>query len=287
MNGPTFGWWKMLSSASARSCCRGLARRDHTLHRVRIGEQPLLAGVVLLGEQLHRQDLVRHGPAGVAEAAVAGRTEGARPVPSREHVREPFDDRLVVRRDRLVVGVQLRRAVRVELDQADREELHELARVVLVGADIELRVRLPVPQHREIDAHHRVQRDLLDQLAEIAEGVARERVVVVREADRIPVGERDLRGDQDLRQRPCHALAQLVAAPHRVLEPDVPALKIELGVVETRRGRDRPCRLHVGELRGRRQLHLLVDPARVRGCRVAERDQTFRLGFGRAERGLV
>ena len=63
-----------------------------------------------------------------------------------------------------------------------------------------------------------MQRHVLDELAEIAERIAREHVVVVRDAVRI-VRELYLRDDHDLGQREGHSLTQLVRSTHGVCEP--------------------------------------------------------------------
>ena len=125
----------------------------------------------------------------------------------------------------------------IELDEADREELHELARVVLVGPDVARRVRLLIAEHREVHAHHRMQRHVLDQRAEIAEGVCARACRSSRRARTDSRRRADLRDHHDLRERERDALAQLVVAVQRVLEPDVEALHVEPGHVETRRYR--------------------------------------------------
>ena len=95
-------------------------------------------------------------------------------------MREALDVGLLERRNRLAAGVVQRLSLVVELEQPDREQLHELARIVLVGPDVACGVGLAVAEHRQVDAHGRVQRHVLQQLAEVAEGIRRERVVVAR-----------------------------------------------------------------------------------------------------------
>jgi hypothetical protein len=240
---------------------------------------------MLIRERLHRPHLVGGCRARGSEFAVGRRACGARPPPAREHVREAFDDGLIESRNGLAQRVALRRAVRVELHEADGEQLHELARVVFVGADISRRVRFLIAEHREVHAHHRVQRHVLHQGAEVAECVARQRVVVVGEPERI-LCERDLRHHHDLRQRPGDALAQLVVAVHDVLEPDVDPLLVQLANLETGRNRIRQRGPHVRQLQRRLRDELLVDPACV-FRRVIERTEALRRGLRRAERRLV
>ena len=122
--------------------------------------------------------------------------------------------------------VDLRRAVVAQLDEADREELHDLARVVLVGEDLDavpllvVRVRLVAPV-REVAPHQRVVRHLAQHVAERAERVADENVVVVR-PDLLLVPPRLgalLAEHEDLRERPRDALPQLVVRLERDVRP--------------------------------------------------------------------
>ena len=99
----------------------------------------------------------------------------------------------LARPDDVVGGIGLQRlaaaglhaAIGVELIQTDREQLHHLARVVLVGHAARRGVLLLVVQVREVHAHHRMQRDVLQQVAEVAECAARERVQVPGHAARV------------------------------------------------------------------------------------------------------
>ena len=97
------------------------------------------------------------------------------------------------------------------MHQADREQLHHFARVVLVGTDVARRVGLLVLDVAEIDAHRRMQGHVFDQRAVVAEGVAAEHVVPARERPGL-VGQRAVlaRDDEDLAQRERDALAQLI-----------------------------------------------------------------------------
>src|SRR5262245_43613601 len=97
-------------------------------------------------------------------------------------MRKALDDRLIVSRNSYTLGVPLLGAIQIELDEPNGEQLHQLARIVLVWPDIERVVWLTVTAHVEVLAHHRMERDLLQQLTEIAEGAAREQIVVVRKS---------------------------------------------------------------------------------------------------------
>ena len=67
-------------------------------------------------------------------------------------------------------------AVVVELVEADGEELHHFARIVFVG--IGGGVAFVVAEHGEELTHHRAQSHILQQRAEVAEGIVAEHVVV-------------------------------------------------------------------------------------------------------------
>ena len=172
-------------------------------------------------------------------------------------------------------------AVGVELVLADREQLRDLAREVQVGNLAGRRVFLRVLPVREVDAHHRVIGHVLEQLAEVAEGVLAEHVVVRGDAAGLVaqggVGERD---HHDLREGEGDALAQLVVAAERLGPPRVP----EVGVAELLADRAQvggglvdvqPVqRLRLGEL--------LVDPLGI-----GHAGQAVDLRLGRAHRGLA
>jgi hypothetical protein len=118
---------------------RGAAGR----HR-RAVQQRLRTGVMESLEGLHRLKPVER-------RLMEGRRapEG----PSREHVSECLDRTLVVGRQRDAGTVDPHRAVRLEQLEADREQLHELARIVLVGPDVARTIGFLVAEHAEVIAH--------------------------------------------------------------------------------------------------------------------------------------
>ena len=229
---------------------------------------------------LHGLDLAVRDRGAAVEARV-GAVGGVRarvPREAGEHARQALDVDVVVGLDRGAVG-GYHAAVRVEPVQADREELHHLARVVLVGnAGAGL---LLVAQPREVQAHHRMQRNVLDQLPVVAEGVAGQRVVVGRDAAR-RVGHRAVveRDHEDLRQREAHALAQLVLAGRGLLPPRLVELVLAGGLAGGhQRGSHRVVGLSVLDL-GRREL--LVEPGGV-----ADAHQAVDVRLRGAEGGLL
>ena len=210
MNGHRFGWLNSVSSAIFRLSCADVFGRDRHV------EEGLGAGLVKLRIRLHRpQDAIGIRGAAAVETRVRGVLR--RPAPAGEHARQAGDVGVGVGLDRLAVD-ELRRAVEVDLGEADREELHHLAREVLVGHAAGHRIGLLVAQVREVDAHHRAGRDRLEQRAVVAERVLAEQVHVIGQpvggrGDRAALG----RNDDDLRQRELHALAQLVRRGYRLL----------------------------------------------------------------------
>ncbi len=111
---------------------------------------------------------------------------------------EALDDRLIVGGNRLALRVLAWRAVGIQFDQPDGEELHQLARVVFIRADVARGIGFLVAEHREIHTHRRVQRHVLHQLPEIPESVAGEQVVVVGERVGTVVQRALLGDDHDL-----------------------------------------------------------------------------------------
>ena len=169
----------------------------------------LLAGVRLHGQQV--QALVGGGgEARCAPAEVLLGQLGVRkgPAPAGEDAGHRHHIGVAVGLDGLATRVKHRAAVGVELLQADAVELHHLTRKVLVGQQAGAGVLFAVAQVRQVDAGGRVERHVLQQLAEVAKGVLVELVHVLPiSAGVVPqVGVR-LRHHQDLVQRKGHALA--------------------------------------------------------------------------------
>ena len=176
---------------------RALARGQH--HAVQQGLRlPVVLGLV--GH--HRVDVVRHARSGRGRETPAG-----------EDASEVVDVVLRVGRNRLSLVVELRRAIDIEPHSTDREQLQDLARVVLVRPGARVVVDVEVVPHR------RIERDVVEQLAVVAERVAIEDLKVGRH----PAWLRDFDAgdDDDLVQRERDALAQLIFAVERVHEEPV------------------------------------------------------------------
>ena len=120
---------------------------------------------------------------------------------------------LVIGWNRLVIGIKPLGAVKIELNQSYREQLHQLACIVFVRANIEVRIRLLIAEHTQVDTHGRMQRDFLQEVAVVAERVSGEHVVVIGNSERPRLQRSQLRDNQNFRQRKCDTLAQLVLAP--------------------------------------------------------------------------
>ena len=86
------------------------------------------------------------------------------------------------------------RAIGIELVQADREELHHFARVVLIGLPA-AGVFLEIAPGIEEEAHPGIERERLEQLAEIAEGMGGEHIPIG--GDQVRVDRSVLKGVND------------------------------------------------------------------------------------------
>ncbi len=250
----------------------GRACRDHRR------EEALLRNRVEARVALHEEHFaVRILRAAAVEARVG--LVRARPAESREHARQADDVAAVVSLHRLPVD-ELRRAVRVQFVETDGEELHHLARVVLVGHAIARRVLLAVAQVRQVEAHHRMERDLIEELAVVAEGVPAEHVEIGSDAA-LELGDGRVleRDHEDLRQRERDTPAQLILA-RRGFPPE----RIHhVAVVEALTGGEaRAHGVDVCLVRAARHEELILEPGAV-----AVRFDFVDLGFGRAERGLI
>ena len=102
--------------------------------------------------------------------------------------------------------------------QADREQLHQLARVVLIGdlghaAD---RARLRAVQHVQVRAHPRREGHVLHHGVEVAERIVQQSVLVRSHRACVDGVGRD---DEHLAHRKRHSLPQLVRRGQRRLPP--------------------------------------------------------------------
>jgi hypothetical protein len=256
---------------------RRLTGGQHRLRDTRVAQQFLRTRRVLLRVRLHRLDLSRVRSLRLREESRPG------VVPSGEDVCKALDHRLVVGRKRIAGAVHRHAAVGLQLHEPDREQLHELAGVVLIGADVARRIRPLVAEHIEVRSHRRVQGDVFDQLAELTERAAGEHVVIVRGRKRHKEQFAVLRYNHDLRESEGNALSQLIRRARRMLEPDVLARVLEHpGTL-----RDGVFGLHRGQLQRWPDCHLLVDPLRIGLARVAKCGQPIDLRAGRTERRLV
>ena len=241
------------------------AGRDHA------AEKALLAGLVARRDLHHRRD----HPAGVVDGADRGVG-----LPAGEDAGELADVGLAVALERDAVGAEARAAVGCELHQPDREQLHQLARVVLVGQAAGRRVGLAAALVREVAAHRDAGRDLLEQRAVRAEGVG---LQDVEEGGRRELAERgagdvgDRHHDQ-LRQRQRHPLAQRVGPADQL----APHHRIGAGRVVLVGDRVQALAAQPFDVRrAARQRHLLVEPAGI-----AERLHPGDIGRRAGERGL-
>jgi hypothetical protein len=206
----------------------------------------------------------------------------ARPVvpPAGEHPRQVRHRVLRVGLDRLAVAAQPQRAVDIQLVEPDREQLHHLARIVLVGLAAGGRIFLLVAGRVQVIAHRRVQGHLFEQRPIASEGLRGQQIPVARELELlVGAGDAVEADDEDLGQGQRHALSQAVGGGQQAL----PDLRVD---ADRDRGRvgvevhllgDQPV-----PVAGRRRLReLLVQPALV-----AQRTHARDLRIARSERGL-
>mmetsp|Transcript_23380 Transcript_23380/g.55644 ORF Transcript_23380/g.55644 Transcript_23380/m.55644 type:complete len:256 (-) Transcript_23380:119-886(-) len=186
-------------------------------------------------------------------------------VPASEHMGEAAHIGLGIRRDWRTLRVELSRAVGVELEQADGEQLHHFARIVLVGLAAGLRVLFEVALGAEELAHFGGQGHVLQQLAEVAEHVATQQIPVPRGREVAPVVVLGLIScdDKHLGQRQGESLSHLVrrrdhlVPQHRV---EVPAEQKVSGGID---GRVALGHHPVPRLVALRQVELRVEPRRI------------------------
>ena len=179
-------------------------------------QEALFQGGVVLVVGHHRSRLARVGVGGAvacADEALMGQLSAV-PAQAGEDAGQADHVVIAVGGNGIAPSILLRRAIQVQLLKPDGEELHHFAGVVLVGrlGDLAGRVKtfLAVADVRQVHAHHGVQGDVLQQLAEVAKGAADQRVVVADQPLGVFADHSGGRHHEDLRQREGHALAQLV-----------------------------------------------------------------------------
>ncbi len=133
--------------------------------------------------------------------------------PSGEHPRHLLNLRLIVSRNRLPATIELRRAIRIQHDRADREQLQEFASVVFIRQRTLRRIRLVVVHHVEVKAHRRRQRDRFHHVFVVRKRILREQVQIWHH----PLNaDLQARNNKHLLERECDPLSQLVLPVHRV-----------------------------------------------------------------------
>ena len=109
------------------------------------------------------------------------------------------------------VGIGLDRAIQIELVQANAEQLHHLACVVLVRLTTGGGIFLEIAPRVEVAAHGRAQRHGLQQLAKITQGARAQRVPVLRHGVAAPLEVDAHQGhDKELRQSQRQPLAHRI-----------------------------------------------------------------------------
>ena len=181
--------------------------------------------------ELRARDLVAHpGHIGLGHAPVVIVVTGEDP-------RQVRDIVLSIGFDRLALCISLHRSVGIELVESDREQLHDLARVVLVRLAPGGGVFLEVAARVQIEAHRRVQRYLLEQRPEIAEGVCCKKVPVGRDhVGRIETVDGRQRHDEELRQGQRQAFAHRVRARQQLVpDHEIAELRPEVALLRSDR----------------------------------------------------
>mmetsp|Transcript_44420 Transcript_44420/g.103655 ORF Transcript_44420/g.103655 Transcript_44420/m.103655 type:complete len:230 (+) Transcript_44420:2728-3417(+) len=136
-----------------------------------------------------------------------------------ENAGEVHDVLVAVGWDGLPVRAEHLGAVRVELPQADGKELHDLTGVVFIREE-PITVEGTVPLVGEVVAHDWAVGHFSQHVAEVAEGMPDENVIVVN-VHLSMVGRGVIRrNDEDLCQRPCHPLPELVRGLQRKHRPN-------------------------------------------------------------------
>ena len=144
--------------------------------------------------------LHRRGPdfLAVVELIVLRRVAPAK-APAGEGFCESLDHSLIIGRYRCAVGILHRRAVRIQLDQTDREQLQYFPGVVFIRMGALGRVLLFGLKHVQVITHCRMQRHTFENRAVVIERMTIERVHIGRHRHRVQV-RCDVRDHEYLRE---------------------------------------------------------------------------------------
>ena len=220
---------------------------------------------MVVSETLHGQQIFAVSRADIDAAVgpgVVGVVAGNVPTEAGEDRGQPHHVGVGIGGDGIAAALQLLRAVVVELPEADGEQLHDLAGVVLVG--IGGGVAFVVAEHVEELTHHRAQGHVLKELAEVAEGVLAQHVVVTGFAAGHALDGRGVVAgdDEQLAQGVLHSFPQLVVAGQSRL-PELALDQVVIGAVLLKQS----CvALDVAGGAGRIGHHDSLFHGRLRGC---------------------
>ncbi len=136
-------------------------------------QQNLRRRVVIRCERNHRANIVGR-IVNLQRGSGSGRIG-----PARVHFRKILDCGLIVSWNGLIRhGVELQCSILIQLEQPNREQLQQLAGIILVGPGVSRRIGLVVIPHVEVLAHGGAERNVFHELAEVSEGVSLQNLVV-------------------------------------------------------------------------------------------------------------
>jgi len=163
-------------------------------------------------EHLHGRQELRDRIAEVGIAAAVRKT--------RENFGKLANVVVRIGRNRIAIGVEPKRAVRIQLEQPYREQLHDFTGIVLVGKNVVGRIGATVVDMAQVDSHCRMQRDITQQVAKISEGIRKQSIVVVTKRIGIDDEIVDVIGNHEyLAQRERDPLSQRVRCRHGAMPP--------------------------------------------------------------------
>ena len=176
---------------------------------------------------------------------------GLRVGPTRKDRGRSEDRLLVVGRNRQPDGAEGQASIKIEMIEADREQLHDLTGVVFVRQPRTGSVCLIVLEHVEISPHRGIEGDVLEELAKIPKGAIDQDIIVGRERSRLVTQiSGGIRNHQDFTQSEGNPLSQLVGSRNRVGPPGIVRLS-DGWRVDSRR-------IHEREMRRGRRRKLVV-----------------------------
>ena len=197
-------WGHVRMRKQVVQCPLQIGLRREVSRRLISVQQILGTEVVQRSHRDHRNSGIHHGRRDKGSPDRNASRRGRSVRPARKHPRQFGHIGLHVAGDRGAVGIDLNRAVGIQLVRADREQLHHFPCVVLVGDRSRAGVGDGVICHVEVGSHSRTHSNVVHDLRIAGKSVVEQHLLIRNH--QIVEAEVHERGRKNLTQNEAHAL---------------------------------------------------------------------------------